>query len=303
VPADVHLRSLRSFVAVAEELHFTQAAARLHIAQPALSRQIRALEGELGLHLFDRDRRNVALTPAGAALLPLVRQILHDFDTATEAAAAAARIQDMALRVGFASANAHQVVPEVIRAFGTRRPGWRVNMVQTSWDDPTSGVASGDTDLAFVRLPVFDDTVEATPLLTEPHWVAMAVDHRLARRDCVDFAELAEEGFVAVPAAAGQWRDWWLFTHLRSSPPIVAAETSTPDEWFAAISAGTGIAITPKSTATYYARPGITYRPVTGLPPSVMGLLRRLDDHRSVVADFIQAALAATTRQPGIPGT
>jgi DNA-binding transcriptional LysR family regulator len=157
VPPDGHLRSLRAFVAVAEELHFTQAAARLHIAQPALSRQIRALEAELGVELFDRDRRHVTLTAGAATLLPVVRQMLRDFDSATEAVLDAARTDKMVLRIGFASASVHRVATESIRAFGDRHPGWRVTMVQATWDDPTSGVASGDADAAFVRLPVFND--------------------------------------------------------------------------------------------------------------------------------------------------
>lgn len=294
MPADVHTRTLRAFLAVAEELHFTQAAARLHIAQPALSRQIRALESELGVELFDRDRRNVSLTRGGEALLPVVRQLLHDLDTATQAAITAAHTAESVLRIGFAAASVHAIATESIRAFGTKRPGWRVVMVQVSWDDPTSGVASGDTDLAFARLPVFDNGVEATVLHAEPHCVAMAADHRLACCDTLAFGDLVDEPFVSVPAAAGKWRDLWLFPDLRpSSPPIIGAEASTPDEWFAAISTGAGIAVTPQSAASYYSRPGIVYRPVTGLPPATVGVLRRVQDRRPVVDDFVTAAITA----------
>ena len=99
-----HLKALRGFVAVAEELNFTTATKRLHIAQPALSRQIQALESELGMDLFERNRRTVSITEAGQVLLPVVRQIIRDFDDAVATGAAAQLSKEMVLRVGFASA-------------------------------------------------------------------------------------------------------------------------------------------------------------------------------------------------------
>ena len=276
---------------MAEELNFTTAAKRLHVAQPALSRQIQALESELGMQLFERNRRTVSVTESGQVLLPVVRQMIHDFDDAVATASAARRSKEMVLRVGFASAAISAISTPTIQRFGEHHAGWRVTMVQTNWDDPTGGVASGRSDVAFVRLPIFDDAVVSTTLLTEPHQLAIPADHRFADRDVIEFDETLGEPFVAITAASGEWRDWWLMTHLRrGTKAIIGAEVETPDEWFAAISIGAGVAITPRSTAAYYSRPGIAYRSLNGVPPSTVGIMKRRNDRRRIVDDFIAAA-------------
>lgn len=286
-----HLKSLRGFVAVVEELNFTAAAKRLHVAQPALSRQIQALESELGMELFERNRRTVSITEAGQVLLPVVRRMIRDFDHAVATGAAAQRSKEMVLRVGFASAAINAISTPTIQRFGQRHAGWRVTMVQVNWDDPTGGVASGRTDVAFVRLPMFDHAVTSTPLHTEPHQLAIPVDHKFADRDVIEFDEPLGEPFVAITTASGAWRDWWLMTHLRGrAEAIIGAEVETPDEWFAAISTGAGVAITPRSTAAYYTRPGIAFRALNGVPPSTAGIIKRRGDRRRIVDDFVSAA-------------
>jgi DNA-binding transcriptional LysR family regulator len=278
---------------VADQLNFTTAAKRLHIAQPALSRQIQALESELGIELFERNRRSVSITEAGELLLPVVQKIIRDFDVAVGAAATAQRSKEMVLRVGFASAAMCAISSPTIQRFGQQRPGWRVTMVQSNWDDPTSGVSNGRTDVAFVRLPIYDDALISMELISEPHQLAIPAEHRFADRGFIEFDELLDEPFVAITAASGAWRDWWLMTHLRGGVvPIIGAEVETPDEWFAAISNGAGVAITPSSTACYYTRPGIAYRPINGVPPSTVGIIRREHDGRKVVHDFISAAVS-----------
>ena len=122
VPASWSFASLRSFVAVAEELHFGRAAARVHIVQPALSRQIRALEEELGVRLFERDRRRVALTPAGAVFLEEARSLLEQVARAVEAAQRADRGELGSLRIGYVPAMVSTGLPEMVRRFRERYP-------------------------------------------------------------------------------------------------------------------------------------------------------------------------------------
>jgi DNA-binding transcriptional LysR family regulator len=147
---DVHLRDLRYFVAVAEELHFTRAAARLFVSQPALSKQIAQLERQVGARLLDRDRRGVSLTPAGEALLTRAREPLAGWDTAQHEVSAAAALADAVLVVGMSTGVARNIVPEAMRRFAERRPGWRVQLRQVDWTDPTAEVTTADEALEAV---------------------------------------------------------------------------------------------------------------------------------------------------------
>src|SRR5581483_6057227 len=124
----MELRQLRYFVAVAEELHFRRAAARLHVSQPPLSHQIRALEAELGCTLLSRTRRRVELTPAGAVFLRDARVLLGGLDAAVAAARAVAAGQSGRLRVGFVGSALLSVVPEIVHGFREARPGVEVEL-------------------------------------------------------------------------------------------------------------------------------------------------------------------------------
>ncbi|MFI2230979.1 LysR family transcriptional regulator [Nocardia testacea] len=271
---DVDTRLLRYFAAVAAEGNLTRAAARLFVSQPALTKQIRQLENLLGVELFARSREGMALTPAGEALAGRVPALLGEWDLALretrQAAGRAARV----LRVGFLASAANEATPRIIAEFARRRPGWRVDMRQASWGDPTGGLADGEVDIALLRLPFpGQDRLRVRELFSEPRWVALASAHPLASRKSIDFADLLDEPFVAAPAETGGWRDYWLGVDERTGrAPRIGAVTDQPDEWLSAIANGYGIALAPESSARFYARPGITYRPVTGVAPSRVGV-------------------------------
>jgi DNA-binding transcriptional LysR family regulator len=289
---DVHLRRLRYFVAVAEELHFTRAAARVHVAQPSLSKQVRLLEEELGFPLFERNTRSVVLTQAGMSLVPAAQAVLEQWQLGVREAAAVHTRESRVLRVGFVASGANEWTPSIVAAFARTRPGWRVDLTQAPWSDPTAGLGSGTVDAAFLRLPIpgYDDSVAVEELLTEPRYVAMAAGHRLAVRDRVPFHELLEEPFVATPVASGGWRDYWLATAERDGhPPRIGAVVTSPDEWLEAITNGRGVSLTPEASARFYARPGIVYRPVDGVSPSTVAICWRRGEGRAVVRDFVHA--------------
>src|SRR5690348_15835569 len=151
---DAHLRDLRYFVAVAEELNFTRAAERLHLSQPALSKQIRGLETGLRAQLFARDRRQVTLTAAGRALLEVARPLLDRWDEGTVAVAGAAAAEARMLRVGTLTSIGRDLYPRVVEHFAMREPGWRVELRSVGWADPTAGLRGHAADAAFVWLPV-----------------------------------------------------------------------------------------------------------------------------------------------------
>src|SRR6516162_6977650 len=138
---DAHLRDLRYFVAVAEELNFTRAAERLHISQPALSKQIQGLDASLRAQLFLRDRRQVSLTAAGKALLNVARPLLDRWDEGAAAVADVVAAEARRLRVGTLTSIGRDLYPSAIDHFAKREPGWRLDLRSFSWADPTAGPA------------------------------------------------------------------------------------------------------------------------------------------------------------------
>jgi DNA-binding transcriptional LysR family regulator len=291
---DVDTRLLRYFAAVAAEGNLTRAAEQLFVSQPALTKQIRQLEGQLGVRLFTRSRAGMTLTPAGQALAGRTPAVLDSWDqTLRETRAAASRAAQV-LRVGFMSSAANEATQQIIAAFARRRPGWRVDLQQAAWSDPTAGLASGEVDAALLRLPFpGQDDVRTEVLLTEPRWVALSAAHPLAARDHIDFRQLWDEPFVAAPEETGLWRDYHLATAERQGhPPRIGYVTSQPDGFLTAIASGYGIALVPESAARYYARPGITYRPVTGVSPSQVAIAWPIaSDADPVVQDFVRCCL------------
>ena len=198
------------------------------------------------------------------------------------------------LRVGFISSAANEATQQIIAAFAHRHTGWRVDLQQAAWSDATAGLASGDVDAALLRLPFpGQDDMRIEVLLTEPRWVALPAAHPLAARDQIAFHELWDEPFIAAPAETGWWRDYWLATGERQGHPVrIGYVTDQPDAWLAAIANGDGIALAPESAARYYARPGITYRPVTGVSPSQVGVAwPPASDANPVVQDFVRCCL------------
>jgi len=267
------------------------------VAQPALSRQVRELEGELRAPLLNRSSRSVTLTVAGRALLPRARDLLMNWERTQAAVADAAAAEAAVLRVGFVASAANEVTRTILARFAQRRPGWRVQLLQAPWSDPTAGLAARDVDVALLRLPVpGQQHLAVRVLLSEPRWVALPEGHRLAALTAVPFEALLDEPFVATPSDSGVWRDYWLAADQREGRPArIGAEVNSSDEWLEAIGNGLGVSLTPEASARYYARPGLTYRPVAGVTPSQVVVAWHPDDHRTAVGDFVAAALTTVS--------
>jgi DNA-binding transcriptional LysR family regulator len=292
---DIDTRLLRYFAAVAEEGNLTRAAERLFVSQPALTKQIKQLETQLGMRLFTRSRAGMALTEPGQALAERVPALLTSWTKVLRETKAAASRAAKVLRVGFLASAANEATPQIINAFAARRPGWRVEMRQASWSNPTAGLADGDVDAALLRLPFpGQDSLSVELLFAEPRCVALPSAHPLAARDEIPFQDLWDEPFVAAPAETGWWRDYWLAIDERDGHPArIGAVTELPDDWLSAIANGYGVALAPESAARFYARPGVVYRPVTGISPTQVGVAWALaDDATPVIQDFVQCCLA-----------
>ncbi|MFI5801723.1 LysR family transcriptional regulator [Streptomyces sp. NPDC051561] len=291
---DVDTRLLRYFVAVAEEGTLTRAAVRLYVSQPALTKQIRQLESLVGELLFTRSRAGMELTEAGRVLASRAPGLLGEWDGALRETRGAAGRAAKVLRVGFLASAANEATEGIFAEFARLRPGWRVEMRQASWSDPTAGLAGGEAEVALLRLPFPGrEALRVAELFAEPRWVALPAGHRLAGSEVIPFRDLWDEPFVAAPPETGGWQDHWLAAGEREGRPVrIGAVTDQPDEWLSAIANGYGIALAPESAARYYARPGIVYRPVSGVSPTRVGVawVPAADDD-PVVRDFVQCCL------------
>ncbi|WEO97614.1 LysR family transcriptional regulator [Streptomyces sp. FXJ1.172] len=290
---DVHARDLRYFVAVAEELHFTRAAERLFVSQPALSKQIRALERQLGAELLRRDQHGVALTAAGEALLPHARGVLAAWEAGAAAVEAAKAAQRSTLVVGMSTSPGRGgLLPAIRSRFTAAHPETVIRLRQLSWDDPTAGLADGETDVAFVWLPLPDEErYDWTVVAEEPRLLALPEGHPLARRAELDFADLLDEPFLALPKSAGRLRDHWLALDARAGrPPRIGAEISGAEETYEALVAGLGLCLVAEGNTPLITLGGVVVRPVRGIGPSRYALAwRRQDASRPLVRAYARA--------------
>lgn len=286
---DVDLRKVRYFVAVAERLHFGRAAEALHIAQPVLSRQIRALETELKAQLFVRDKRATELTPAGRQLLADAGPLLASADALRRRVGRAARDADT-FTVGFMPG---LIVTAAVRALVARHPRLNVEVIRTSFADQADVIRDGRADVSYVRLPVDQRGLQVPPLTAEPRVVMLPADHRLAGKDSVDIADLAGEHLLQDPDAVPEWRDIAeeLSTGRRRAEPAI----SIVEEKLERVAAGRGIAVFPLSTATFYTRPDIVHVAVTDIGPSQVCLAWDSTGRSPLIAEF--AAIAAELGQ------
>src|SRR4051794_11970077 len=236
------LRQLRYFVAVVEEGSFTRAAARLHIAQQSLSQQIRILEAQLGVTLFERSSRGVSITSVGAVLLREARPVLAQADRAVEAVRRAARGEPGELRVGFLSTVANELMPPVVRALRERHPEVTLHAEDLPIAALVAALREGRLDAALSRPPLVDD-LETEVVLREPVAAVLPEGHRLAERTTLTLADLADEPWVLTERSS--WPPWHRlydeeFARAGYRPRVVQRATTTQG-LLALVAAGVGV--------------------------------------------------------------
>jgi DNA-binding transcriptional LysR family regulator len=291
----MELRHLRYFIAVAEELHFGRAAERLHMAQPPLSQQIQALERELGVRLFDRSKRQVALTAAGKAFLEAVYPVFTQVDRAVSLARQVDRGAIGRLRVGFVSSAAYNVLPEIIRRFHDAFPDVVLDLSETTTDVQQAQLMEGDIDLALFRLdlvperpPAADGFILET-VVREPFIVAMPEAHPLAAASGVTLAHLASEPFIQFPRRLNPGLHDQITRLCESAgfTPRIAQEALLMQTIVSLVSAGLGIALVPASLENLH-RAGVVYRPLLATDArSEMVAMWRQHDPSPVLAAFV----------------
>ncbi|MFE2374914.1 LysR family transcriptional regulator [Streptomyces sp. NPDC059398] len=267
---DLDLRKLRYFVAVAEHRNFGRAAEQLYIAQPVLSRQIRAFEQELECTLLERTTRSVELTAAGKQLYEEAQGIL------TAATSALRRVVDadrgiQRIAVAF-SPGLH--VSEAIRAFTSRHPEVETDVVPTRWWEQDAPLRDGRAQAGYLRRPFDDSGLHTVPIGQEPRVACLPVTHPLAHRDQLTSAELDGERMLDAPRR----------------------RTSSLEEKFELIASGHGIALVPLSVARSYPRPDLTHLPVTDAPGIETCLVAVADRRGRLLRDFLEIATATLRR-------
>ena len=289
------LRQLRSFVAVAEELHFSRAAARLHLAQSALSAQVRRLEDEIGGPLLIRTTRRVALTPAGEALLGDAREVLAAAEHALRRARARARGETGVIVVGSLGPASGGLLAPTLAMFGGRHPSVRVEVQAFDFTDTVDALRQRRADVAFLYLPLDEPDIVATPLLEEPRVVVLPRGHLLATRPQLRPADLADEAFVTHPAAVPEaWRDFWILADQLDRVPRTSSRLADKvEDWLLMIARGEGIDTCPAIISRYYPWPDLAYVPLVDAPPATLVLARRGDVRDQLVEDFVACTQAA----------
>lgn len=236
---------LRAFVAVAEQRHFTKAARDLAIAQPSLSKRIRLLEAELGAPLFHRMRGNVALTPAGEALLPWARRILGDLETAADEVRELTGLRRGRLSVGATPSIVVAILPRALAGLRGMYSGLDLKLQEAGSRDLVRALDQGSLDLALVILPVRQRSLVTVPLLREELVVAVTSDHALAQRDAVTLTELRTVPLVMFREGY-DLRETTLAACARAGfEPRLAVEGGEMDGVLRMTAAGLGVSIVP----------------------------------------------------------
>jgi DNA-binding transcriptional LysR family regulator len=262
----MELKLLKSFVALAEELHFGRAAKRLHLSQPPLSLQIQKLEAELDAPLFARNKRHVALTEAGQVLLGRARHLLAEAERAAAEVTGVARGQSGVLTIGYTATASHRLLPELLPKLRKQNPELRLELLEMRSAAQPEALAEGRIGLGLICGPVAAPGLLETPLLRERLLVVLPQSHPLAARKSLKPRDLDGEAYVGVrrdiePA----WAD--AATHalkLAGCVPTLVQETDTKISLLGLVAAGLGFSVVSESLAVL-ARRGVVLRPLSGL--------------------------------------
>jgi DNA-binding transcriptional LysR family regulator len=309
----MELRHLRYFVAVAEELHFRRAAERLHVAQPAVSEQVRKLEAELGVRLLDRTQRSVSLTDAGAAFLSEARRVLDGAEVARLAARNARDRAARRLRIGYMPTALPARVPGALQRLATGTASLEAILTPGNGIELMQAVREERLDAAIVSLPAPTAGLRATPLGDEHLVAAMPVHHRHAVASAIRLDQMLPERIVVLPREANRPLYDAIVAACRQAglaPTLTEMADGHLEPALLAVASGSGMALVPASASERYLAPGVRFVPLANPHPVVPTAVvtRRDTTHLPTVA-FLravgrvdQAAQARATRDAAVAG-
>ncbi len=284
---DLDLRKLRYFVAVAERLHFGRAAAALYITQPALSRQIRQFEEELGVELLERSSRQVTLTAAGKRLAEDGARLLADSQAAV-AQARRAQGTGQSLTIGFMLG---MDIAPVMAEFARTRPRVEILLQRLRWWNHAAALRDGRVDAGFVRLPLPTEGLEIRALYQEPVCVALPAGHPLNGMTSVGIVQLADEPVLRYADASPEWNAFWTFDpRPDGSHPPPGPYVHDMEEIVAYVRAGRGVAYLPVPITATIAPTAVTFVRVNDIPPGQVVLAWDADRPPQHISELLNAA-------------
>jgi DNA-binding transcriptional LysR family regulator len=288
------LRQLRCFIAVAEELHFGRAAERLGLAPPALSRQISALEDELGVSLLTRTTRQVALTRAGLIMLEEAKAILVRMERASRSVREASLASSKVLRVGAIDAASSSFVPEALVTFRSRHPGIEIKFVEAMTAPLVQMLEAGKLDIALLRPPRKPTDCAFEILRVERPIVVLSEEHPLAAREYLTMQDLVGEPFVVPSKRIRPFAYDLVMAYFESvgAVPNVTIEATEKPAMMSAVAAGLGMALAP-DWVSRLSFPGVTMRRLRGAlldpppPGALVGVAWRPHQKLAARDDFL----------------
>jgi DNA-binding transcriptional LysR family regulator len=290
----VELRQIRSFLSIAETLHFGRTAELIHLSQPALSLQIRALEEEVGVRLFERNRRKTTLTAAGFAFREDATRALSQLDHAVRRARLAAHGKLGLLRIGFISTAGSEIVPNIVGQFRELNPEVEFSLRAITTADQVRMLETGSLDIGFLRLPIGGHaTLDLVTVHREPFVLVMPTSHKLAKRKRVRLREVSGEDFVMYERAYAPGFHDLIFGMLRDAGIVpnvsqTAAEIAT---LISLVDAHMGIAILPASAVKHSVASVIACEIADEIPRSEIALVVSKRVRAAVVENFRTFAL------------
>jgi DNA-binding transcriptional LysR family regulator len=285
----MELRQIRSFLSIAETLHFGRTAKLIHISQPALSLQIRALEEDVGVRLFERNRRKTTLTAAGVAFRNDAAAALSQLDQAIRRARLAAGGKLGLLRIGFVSTAGIEIVPDIVRQFKKSNPDVEFSLRNIFTANQAQMLESGSLDAGFLRLPVGEHAaLDVVTVHREPFVLVVPSSHKLAKKKRVRLREVAGEDFVMYERAfAPGFHDsiYGIFRDAGIAPNVSQTAVEIP-MLISLVASGMGITILPASAAKHSSAAVVACSIVDRIPMSEIGIAVSKGIRPSVVENF-----------------
>ena len=299
----MELRQIRSFLSIAETLHFGRTAELIHLSQPALSLQIRALEQEVGVRLLERNRRKTSLTAAGRAFRDAAVAGISQLDRAIRNARLAADGKLGLLRIGFISTAGNELVPNIIRRFRELNPEVEFSLRNILTAEQIRMLEAGTLDIGFLRLPIGGHArLEVVPVHRERFVVAVPAAHPLARRKKIRLAELSGQDFVMYDRAHAPGLHDQIFGMLRSAGivPNVRQTAGEMPTLISLVAAELGVSILPISAVTHNVAAVVGCEIADSIPMSEIGLAVSKDNPGEVIGNFRALTLETfTARRAG----
>ena len=303
----MEIQQIRAFLAVAEELHFGRAAAKLFMAQPPLSRAIQNLERELGTLLFARSTRSVRLTPAGEALVQPATDILAGVRRAGVAVSSAGKGETGRVRVAFAGASSHVMVGTLAKLVRATHPGIDFELYSSNFATPAlDKVINQEMEIGLGRWNFIPAGIEHRVIAYENLVIAIHSSHPLADRQSVSMKDLVGEHFVTLPQDPGAILRDYLMRLASTAGFVPSIVQVAPDTWtlVSLVAAGIGVALTVSTVAENVHYPGVVFLPLDDeMAPILLQLVWRADNDSPALREVLRLSEEVLPTPPVIPTT